>query len=312
MSMPNPPVVLAGIASIALATAGPADAASPGMALKEITPNCVATPLPTTPSGPSVSFEVQTAANARLRVTAWRQPCTGNDAQLVLTMQPLAGTPFVCGTEVEIVVGAFRTDDILLDVNPNDGVNTGFCAQLAQTTSFVIHEFDGQFTFDDDAAFTLVYESDVGPDGQVQVPAFDASQYAGGTLVALSGKLSGSYYEPARDREGVLVEFGQVGGTRVAFLSWYTYFQGQQRWLAGNITYQPGATEVTIPLIVTSGGQFGNAYNPAQVQVTPWGNVTISFPNCRQMRFAWSETGGQSGLFQYQRPLDSLDGISCP
>lgn len=45
MSMPSHPLLLASVAGFALVTAVPATA---GTALKEITPNCVATPLPTT------------------------------------------------------------------------------------------------------------------------------------------------------------------------------------------------------------------------------------------------------------------------
>lgn len=289
-----------------------AQAEARGNGLKEITPSCVATPIPTVPVGPIWTFEVQTAAAARLRGVAWRQPCSGNDAQLILTFEPVAGTPFLCGTEVEISIGALRTDDIFLDVNPNDGVGTSFCTNLSARTSFVIHEFDNGFNFDDDAAFTLTYESDVGADASVAIPAFDPSLYAPAGDLALSGKLSGSYFEPTRDREGVLVEFGRIGGDRVAFLTWYTYFQGQQRWIVGNATYAPGATRVTLPLIVTTGGQFGAAYNPAQVQVSPWGSATISFPSCSRMRFEWSNTGGPSGLYSYERLLTELDGVACP
>lgn len=329
----RPSAVLLAIASVALSSAAVGDdhsrtqaarqlrnaeqlmqqAQLPANGLKEITPGCVATPIPTTTVGPTWTFEVQTAAAARLRGIVWRQPCNGStDAQLILTLEPVSGTPFVCGTEVEISIGALRTDDIFLDVNPNDGVGTSFCTNLSARTSFVIHEFDNTFNFDDDAAFTLTYESDVSADATLAIPAYDPSQYMPAGELALSGKLAGSYYEPTRDREGVLVELGNAGSARVVFLTWYTYFQGQQRWIVGNTTYTPGATRVTIPLIVTTGGQFGAAYNPAQVQVSNWGTATISFPTCARMRFEWSETGGQSGLYEYQRLLQGLDGVACP
>jgi hypothetical protein len=287
-----------------------AQKAAPGT--KEITVGCVPTPIPTTTIGPTWTFEVQTAAAARMRGIAWRQPCSGNNAQLVLTLEPLSGTPFACGTELEITIGALRTDDIFLDVNPNDGVGTSFCANLSARTSFVIHEFDNGFAFDDDSAFTLTYESDVAADATLQIPAYDPGQYMVGGDLALSGKFSGSYYEPTRDREGALIELGRAGAARVVFLTWYTYFQGQQRWIVGNATYNPGDTRVTIPLIVTTGGQFGAAYNPAQVQVSQWGSATVSFTSCSRMRFEWSENAGQSGLYEYQRLLEGLDGISCP
>lgn len=285
-----------------------------GAGLKEITQGCVPTPMPTTALGPSWSFEVLTSASQRVRGTAWRQPCGGNDAQLVLTLQPLVGTPFVCGADMQISIGAARTDNLFLDVNPNDGVASNFCANLAATTSFVIHEYDNGFSFDDDAAFLLEYESDFGPDASIAIPAYDPALYAGGgsTSVAISGKLSGSYYASTRNGEGAILEVGTVGARRVLFLTWYTYFQGQQRWLVGSVDLSAGSSQATVPMFLTSGGQFGSAFDPSQVSVTPWGNVVVQFTSCSNLRFQWNEAGGASGSYNYTRTLDALDGIACP
>jgi hypothetical protein len=281
--------------------------------LKEITRDCVPAPITTTPSGPSWTFEVQTGAAARLRGTAWRKPCAGNDAQLIVTLQPLQGTPFVCGSEVEINLGALRTDDIFLDVNPNDGVGTSFCGNLAATTSFVLHEFDSGFNFDDDAAFTLVFESDFGPDASLAIPAYDPAQYGGGSSSAvITGKHSGSYFSAARNGEGVLVEIGTAGTRRVLFLTWYTYFQGQQRWMVGSVDMTAGATVVDVPMYLTSGGQFGAAFDPSQVTVTAWGSVNVQFPSCTSMRFQWTDLAGATGTYNYGRGLDGLEGVPCP
>lgn len=282
--------------------------------LKELTRNCVAVPISTTPNGPTWTFEVQTAVGDRLRGTAWRQPCDGNDGQLILTLQPLQGTPFVCGSELQIVIGAARTDDLFLDVNPNDGVGTSFCTNLASTTSFVIYEFDNGFSFDDDGAFTLVYESDIAADASVAIPAFDPSLYAASSTGSsvISGKLSGSYYAASRNGEGVQVEVGSVGARRVLFLTWYTYFQGQQRWLVGSVDLASGATQATVPLFLTSGGQFGAAYDPTQISVSAWGSANVQFTGCTGMRFQWSQTSGASGSYDYVRGMDGLEGIRCP
>jgi len=280
---------------------------------KEITRDCVAAPIPTTPVGPSWTFQVQTGPNAQLRGTGWRQPCGGNDGQFILTLQPMQGTPFVCGSEIEINIGALRTDDILLDVNPNDNVATSFCGNLGSTTSFVLNEFDDNFAFDDDVTFNLVYESDFAADAITNIPAFDPALYGGGTGNAvITGKYSGSYYANSRNGEGVVVEVGTVGARRVVFLTWYTYFQGQQRWIVGSVDITSTATEANIPLFITSGGQFGSAFDPSQVSVTAWGNVNVQFPSCTAMRFQWAENGGQSGTYNYSRVLDGLQGISCP
>lgn len=282
---------------------------------KEITPGCVATPIATTPIGPTSTFEVATAASGqRVRGVLWRQPCGGGDAQFIVTLQPVAGTPFVCGRDIELTLGAQRTDDIFLDVNPNDGVASSFCANLTQTTSFVLNEFDASFPWDDDAAFGFVYESDFGPDATVAVAVYDPAAYPGGgsTATAINGRLSGSYFAASRNGEGVMVEVGRVGARRVLFLAWFTYFQGQQRYFVGSIDLAAGATSAVVPLVLTSGGQFGSAFDPALVTFTPWGSATVDFPSCTSMRFSWAETGGASGSYNYLRSLDGLDGVSCP
>ena len=51
-------------------------------------------------------------------------------------------------------------------------------------TSALIREVDDQFTFDDDDAFTYIYEqTSPTPDVMVNVPAYDPSQYPGGGQV---------------------------------------------------------------------------------------------------------------------------------
>ena len=110
----------------------------------------------------------------------------------------------------------------------------------------------------------------------------------------------------------LFVEIGRVAARRTIFLSWFTYFQGQQRWIVGNADLPSGATSITVPMFVTSGAQFGTGFNPSQVVVAPWGSTTVSFPTCTTLRFQWSETGGQTGLYNYRRQVDGLEGISCP
>jgi hypothetical protein len=280
--------------------------------LKELTSNCVAVPLTTTVSGSVWTFEAQTSATARVRGSLWRVPCAGTDSQLILTLQPMLGTPFVCGTDLEIRVGAAVSSRLFLDSNPNDGVATDFCGNLAATTSFVINNVGAGFSFDDDAAFTLNFRSSIGLGASVAIPAFDPSLHLGLGLAAnITGSLSGSYYAATRTGEGVQVEIGRIGSRRVLFLTWYTYFQGQQRWIVGSADLSAGATVVTVPLFVTTGGQFGSGFNPAQVSMSSWGSATLEFPNCSSMRFQWNESAGASGEYVYARSMEGLDGVLC-
>lgn len=286
---------------------------------KEITPGCLTTPIPTTPTGPTWSFEINTFTASSpevVRGTFWRKPCaTANDAQLILTFTVVSGSPFVCGGNGNLVQNSQQTDDIFFDTSPNSTSIDSLCGDLFVTTSVVIDERDNSFSFNDDAAFTFIYESSSSsvPDAVVNVGAYDPAAYgAVGQSQSIAGKLSGSYYTPSRNGEGALVEIGRIGARRTFFLTWYTYAGGSQRWIVGNVDYPAGATQVTIPLIVTSGGQFGSAFNPSQVQVSPFGSATVSFPTCTTMRFQWAETGGQSAVYNYERLVEGLEGIACP
>lgn len=79
----------------------------------------------------------------------------------------------------------------------------------------------------------------------------------------ICGRLSGSYYDPARSGEGVPVEVGQVAMRPVLFLTRYTYAGSLQRWIAGNIDFDAGDTHVDVPLITTTGAvRFGLRSGP--------------------------------------------------
>ncbi len=288
---------------------------------KEITPNCVAVPLSTVPSGPIWSFEVNTAGSssppAIVRGTFWRRPCAASgDAQLLLTFTAVTGTPFVCGgLRVVLIQNTQQTNDVFLDTDPNNGLLDSFCGSLLVPTTTVLNEFNSSFAFDDDSSFSFVYlaGTSASPNASVSVAGYNPADYGLPVLPQpISGKLSGSYYDPARNGEGVLVEAGQIGTRRVFFLTWYTYAGGLQRWIVGNVDYVPGTTEINVPLLLTTGGLFGAAFNPSQVQWSNWGNATVSFPTCTTMRFQWVENGGQVGTYNYQRLLEGLDGVRCP
>ncbi len=313
---------LAAVTAGALAFAGDPASAEPGRTPdKEITPQCVAVPLTTVPSGPTWSFEVNTAgsntAPAVVRGTFWRKPCaTPGDAQLLLTFTAVSGTPFVCGgLRVVLIQNTQQTNDVFLDTDPNNGLLDSFCGSLLVPTTTVLNEFNSSFAFDDDSSFSFVYlaGTSASPNASVAVGGYNPADYGLPTLLPpISGQLSGSYYDPARNGEGVLVEAGQVGTRHVLFLTWYTYAGGLQRWIAGNVDYTAGTTEITVPLLLTTGGYFGSAFDSSQVQWSNWGNATLSFPTCTTMRFQWVEFGGQAGTYQYQRLLEGLDGVSCP
>jgi len=85
----------------------------------------------------------------------------------------------------------------------------------------------------------------------------------------LNGRQSGTWVEPGASDQGFLLSFGNPvppsGDAEansdqpelVVFLTWYTFdLQGRQLWLAGNARIPQGVSEVVMPLVRVSGGQF--------------------------------------------------------
>ena len=128
---------------------------------------------------------------------------------------------------------------------------------------------------------------------------------------ALTGTLSGNWYDPARSGEGFMIDIGTVGVRNVLFAAWFTHDNGKQRWIAGNGDFAEGARSVAMPLITLEGTGFGAQFNAAQLQNKAWGTATFRFDSCNQMRVTY-EGGGEAETRTYQRLLrGGLVGATC-
>lgn len=112
----------------------------------------------------------------------------------------------------------------------------------------------------------------------------------------------GSWYNPNRDGEGFLIDMVYNGNSPTLIAYWYTYDQGQQMWLVGAAPFSNSDTSVQMDMYVTDGPSFGDAFNPADVNRTPWGTVTFSFPSCNSAVVSYSsQMGYGSGTIQLSR-----------
>lgn len=128
------------------------------------------------------------------------------------------------------------------------------------------------------------------------------------------GRLSGTYFDPARSGEGIMVDFASLeAGQPHAFLSWYTYDDaGNLLWVVGNTVYAEGATSVTVPLAQTSGGRWGPALRPENLSRTAWGQATLSFPDCRTAVMQWTRFAtGERGTYRMTRVGIAPVGLGC-
>lgn len=285
-------------------------AAAPDDGAKEFTTGCLATPFPVAPRGAQVQREFSDGAGNALRVVLWRQACSGGDSQAVLTFIPLGGTPRVGTARVSQDGRGARQADLVQGIAPLAFLFGPIDAAVSAVLSVNLDP-----PFDDDCTFTVDYlppgASAASPLTLAGEPGADCRLDFGAQGAALSSRLSGTWSDPAREGEGAVTDFFVIGGQRVAFISWYTYEGGQQRYLLGNGGYSAGDRTVRVGLVETSGAQFGAAFRAEQVTRRAWGEATLSFADCTRLRVAWRRADGLAGELDLRR-VGTADGIACP
>lgn len=122
---------------------------------------------------------------------------------------------------------------------------------------------------------------------------------------------TGAWYDPARSGRGIVLEVANAAGSAAGPLmvvSWYDFFEGEQAWFTGVAPFQWGAHQVTVPLQVSAGGQFGEDFDPSQVVSDPqWGTLTIRFTGCGNGVFSYQSAYGEGtmNLRHLTKPTDA-------
>lgn len=130
---------------------------------------------------------------------------------------------------------------------------------------------------------------------------------AHGKSIANPSALSGLWYDPAQNGQGVQITFDANG---TVALTWYVYQGTQQVWLIGSGTL--AGNRVTLPMVISSGADFLPAFDPNAVTLTPWGNVTLEVRGCDSIAMSWAPT--LAGYGAGSMNLSSLivsGGLTC-
>jgi len=142
-------------------------------------------------------------------------------------------------------------------------------------------------------------------------------QQEGGTGFAVNPGLSGTWWNAARDGEGFVLEFGFSNGVLALFAAFYTYDDmGNQMWLTAQSTAINGSV-VTVNVFVTNGPMWGGDYDPADLNLIPWGTGTFTFPGCSAGSVSLMPNGDMQAIgftdLMYDLTRDILvSGIACP
>ena len=116
----------------------------------------------------------------------------------------------------------------------------------------------------------------------------------------VDGSFSGTWYDPERDGEGILMEVSSdESGSPIAVVSWYSYQlddSGDQLWLMG--TGPVVGDTAFVEMYVTSGGQFGAGFDPADVLLEHWGQVQLKFVECDWVMLSYTAADPAYGMGQ--------------
>jgi hypothetical protein len=123
--------------------------------------------------------------------------------------------------------------------------------------------------------------------------------------------LSGTWYDPARSGEGVVLQMLPDGSFSAI---WFTYpastEDGEQMWLLGRATSSVDDT-LRFDALRPVGARFGAQFDPAQVRAESWGRFEMQFTDCRSARLRWTGPAAfGSGEIALTR-FSELDELEC-
>ena len=120
-------------------------------------------------------------------------------------------------------------------------------------------------------------------------------------------RYSGYWYDRAQSGHGFQIE---VQDTGLVFMTWYTFAaNGERLWVIA--TGPMNGNTATLNAHEAVGGAFPPAFNPANVQVLPWGSFELTFNACDSLRIRWlpnTRTGLPAGEMSAVRSSDPLGG----
>ncbi len=150
--------------------------------------------------------------------------------------------------------------------------------------------------------FTTIATSTIipGTEQPVRIPLLRRAVRVAAGEIPILPVHTGSWFDPANSGRGFLIEVASASGTEqgpVLLVTWYTFHEGRQIWLVGLAPFSWGAHSVEVPLQISSGGQFGTAFNPNQVTANPeWGRLTVRFTGCDAGTFEYTSAYGNGSV----------------
>jgi len=131
-----------------------------------------------------------------------------------------------------------------------------------------------------------------------------------------SGLINGGWFSPARNGEGVIIEFADANenfsGPTVT-VSWFTFVNGAPFWLISNptpVTEDMGSIE--LELFRTQGAFFGEDFVSSDVAISQWGSASLQLNDCGSTALHYRNVDGNlEGTLDLQHLLRTTLDINC-
>lgn len=134
----------------------------------------------------------------------------------------------------------------------------------------------------------------------------------------LGSAINGSWFNPDRGGEGFVFDLFQRNGASTLGLVVYFYTydpEGLPLYLVGSVEdLSPGSqTPIIVEVNRTRGGTFGPGFMAADVEVIPWGELSIEFFECDSGRVSWtaSDPAYGEGSTDITRLVPLAPGMDC-
>jgi len=124
--------------------------------------------------------------------------------------------------------------------------------------------------------------------------------------------VSGSWYDPNRSGEGIIVQYLPDGR---ALAVWFTYppagAPGEQAWLITDLGNVEGSKLKFNTVYQPQGGVFGDAFNPAAITNAVWGTMELEFSDCNTVTLRYAGPAAYGSGTRSLTRLTTLDQLEC-
>lgn len=223
--------------------------------------------------------------------SVYRKACAGGGAAVLLRLKSV-GVPSAEAPTITLIQGAVTESQVRYSTEPytfREGVARGENVDLGRV---VVLNSDRV-----DFSKAMVVRIEGASTATVNLPDFDPSLYPEASMsLPIYGYVSGSYYNPQRSGEGLLVE---VGSAQLLVVTWFSFDQsGSPFWLVGAAHACPSFSGncpspgryAEVELRAFKGGGFAGQFDPSSVSNRVWGKARLEWTNCSTLRIQLTQT----------------------